>query len=278
MLVVCASTALTANTSRDVYLQANAEIVDGIAERLTGWHGVVVMVTNPVDPLTARLARALGDRRRVVGYTLNDSLRLRTSIAGSLGVPARAVEAWVLGEHGDRAVPVFSRVRVDGEPVTLTASQRAEAADFVRNWYRRHVALDSGRSSTWTSGAGRGGAGGRDRHREPAIHGWRQPCLTASTKSSTRQWACRCGSGRAGSSGCSSGSLRRRSSKRCATRRAECPSGTRCAPASRARRPRTGAGAPRAGCRGAGAGSPPRPRAARSWRSAAAAAPRGSSR
>jgi len=29
-----------------------------------------------------------------------------------------------------------------------------EAADFVRNWYRRHVALDSGRSSTWTSGAG----------------------------------------------------------------------------------------------------------------------------
>jgi len=69
-------------------------------------------------------------------------------------VPARGVEAWVLGEHGDRAVPVFSRVRVNGEPVVLTASQRAEAADFVRNWYRRHVALDSGRSSTWTSGAG----------------------------------------------------------------------------------------------------------------------------
>lgn len=154
VLVVCASTALTANTSRDVYLEANIEIVDGIAERLAGWHGVVVMVTNPVDRLTARLARALGDRRRVVGYSLNDSLRLRTSIAASLGVPARAVEAWVLGEHGDRAVPVFSRVRVNGEPVVLTASQRAEAADFVRNWYRRHVALDSGRSSTWTSGAG----------------------------------------------------------------------------------------------------------------------------
>ena len=24
----------------------------------------------------------------------------------------------------------------------------------MRGWYRRHVALDSGRSSTWTSGAG----------------------------------------------------------------------------------------------------------------------------
>ena len=71
----------------------------------------------------------------------------------------------MLGEHGDRAVPVFSRVRVDGEPVMLTASQRAEAADFVRNWYRRHVALDSGRSSTWTSGAGVAAYGRRDRHR-----------------------------------------------------------------------------------------------------------------
>ena len=154
VLVVCASTALTANTSRAVYLEANSEIVDGIAAQLRGWGGVVVMVTNPVDPLTARLARAVADRRRVVGYTLNDSLRLRTAIAAALDVPVAGVDAWVLGEHGERAVPVFSRVRVDGRPVTLTAAQRAEAAEFVRTWYRRHVALDANRSSTWTSGAG----------------------------------------------------------------------------------------------------------------------------
>jgi malate/lactate dehydrogenase len=154
VLVVCAATALTANTSREVYLEANGAIVDGLASRLGGWNGVVVMVTNPVDPLTARLATALGERRRVVGYTLNDSLRLRTAIAASLRVPVAAVEAWVLGEHGDRAVPIFSRVRVHGEPVMLSAAQREQAAAFVRTWYRRHVALDANRSSTWTSGAG----------------------------------------------------------------------------------------------------------------------------
>jgi malate/lactate dehydrogenase len=153
-LVVCASTALTANTSRAVYLDANSAIVDGIARRLSGWDGAVVMVTNPVDALTARLAAALGDRRRVVGYTLNDSLRLRTAVAAELGVAVADVEAWVVGEHGDRAVPVFSRVRVAGEPVVLSAAQRVAATDFVRTWYRRHVALDSRRSSTWTSGAG----------------------------------------------------------------------------------------------------------------------------
>jgi malate/lactate dehydrogenase len=45
-------------------------------------------------------------------------------------------------------------VTVRGEPVTLTPAERELADTFVRTWYRRHVALDSRRSSTWTSGAG----------------------------------------------------------------------------------------------------------------------------
>jgi malate/lactate dehydrogenase len=154
VLVGCAATALTANPARAVYLEANSTIVDAIAARLGGWDGVVVMVTNPVDPLTARLARARSDRRRVVGYTLNDSLRLRSAIADSLGVSVAAVDAWVLGEHGERAVPLFRRVRIDGQLVTLDPAQRATADEFVRTWYQRHVALDPHRSSTWTSGAG----------------------------------------------------------------------------------------------------------------------------
>ena len=41
--------------------------------------GVLLVVTNPVDPLVTRLHRRTGlDRRRILGYTINDSLRLRT--------------------------------------------------------------------------------------------------------------------------------------------------------------------------------------------------------
>jgi malate dehydrogenase len=43
---------------------------------------------------------------------------------------------------------------VRNEPVRLTPEERAEAEQFLRTWYVRHVALDSGRSSTWTSGVG----------------------------------------------------------------------------------------------------------------------------
>ncbi len=152
VVVVSAATQLTDNASRMTYLTANAEIAGRIADALPeGWGGTLVVVTNPVDPLVTWLQRRTGlDRGRVLGYTLNDSLRLRTGIGLALGVPAADVEAWVLGEHGDAAVPVFSRVR----PAGLSEAQRAEAAGFVRGWYRRHVALDSGRSSTWTSGLG----------------------------------------------------------------------------------------------------------------------------
>jgi malate/lactate dehydrogenase len=151
VVVVCAAEALTENTSRDVYLAGNARIVAAIAERLRGWDGVLIIVTNPVDPLCTRLG---GDRRRVLGYGLNDSLRLRTAIAQARGVLADRVDAWMLGEHGDAAVPIFSRVRIDGEPVVLSEAERRDAHQFVRTWYRRHVALDSRRSSTWTTGAG----------------------------------------------------------------------------------------------------------------------------
>jgi malate dehydrogenase len=155
VVVVCAAVPLTANTSRAVYLKGNAEIVGGIASRLAGWPGVLIMVTNPVDPLCTWVVRRFGlDRRRVLGYTLNDTLRLRSAIAGLVGAPAADVRAYVLGEHGDAAVPVFSRVTVGGEPVALDAEARTQAETFVRTWYRRHVALDSRRSSTWTSGAG----------------------------------------------------------------------------------------------------------------------------
>lgn len=157
VLVVSAATPLTVNTSRNVYLADNAAIVGSIFDRLPAdWDGVAIMVTNPVDVLCTWLCRERNiDRRRLLGYTLNDSLRLRTGVADALGdVTPESVDAWVIGEHGDLCVPLLDRIAVDGRPVRLTAGQEGYAVDFVRTWYARHVALDSGRSSTWTSGVG----------------------------------------------------------------------------------------------------------------------------
>ena len=156
VVVLSAGVPLTVNTSRMVYLDDNAAIVAESVDALPdGWGGVAILVTNPVDPLcTWALPRSRLARERLLGYTLNDTLRLRTGVAHALGVRPGSVEAWVIGEHGDGAVPLLDRVKVDGAPVRLTAGQREEAEAFLRDWYVRHVALDSGRSSTWTSGLG----------------------------------------------------------------------------------------------------------------------------
>jgi malate dehydrogenase len=81
-------------------------------------------------------------------------LRLRTGIGRVLGVDPGRVTAWSIGEHGPLAVHLWDRIQLDGAPVTLDGAQREQVEDFVGNWYVRHVALDSGRSSTWTSGLG----------------------------------------------------------------------------------------------------------------------------
>ncbi len=156
VLVVTASAPLTVNTSRIVYLEANAAILAPLLGRLgVGWGGVLLIVTNPVDPLCTWAVRLTGlDRRRVLGYTLNDSLRLRTAVGEALGVGPGRVQAWTIGEHGDLAVPLLDRLELDGRPVALSEPQRAQVRKFIEGWYVRHVALDSGRSSTWTSGLG----------------------------------------------------------------------------------------------------------------------------
>ena len=155
--VISAAVPLTLNTSRMVYLRDNAAVVAEVVAALPdGWPGVIVMVTNPVDPLCTWLHRRLGlDRRRLVGYTANDSLRLRTAIGEQLGVRSSEVDAWVLGRARRPlrpAAPPRAGRRRDAS--RSTRRQRDAVTRFVRRWYERHVALDSGRSSTWTTGLG----------------------------------------------------------------------------------------------------------------------------
>lgn len=157
IVVLSAAVPLTLNTSRDVYLTDNARIVGEIVDQLVAgeFAGVFILMTNPVDPLLTWVARRTGwARERLLGYTLNDTQRFRTGIAQALGVAPQRVSCWVVGEHGAGAVQVFSTVTLDGKPVDLTAEQREQALDYAQNWYVRHVALDSGRTSTWSSGIG----------------------------------------------------------------------------------------------------------------------------
>ncbi|CCQ17879.1 Malate dehydrogenase [Rhodococcus sp. AW25M09] len=157
IVILSAAVPLRLNASRSVFLEDNARIVEALAVPLieSGWNGIFVMLTNPADALSTWLHQRTGfDRRKLLGYTINDSLRLRTGVGRALGVSPHRVEGWVLGEHGAGQVPLYDSLLVDGSPVHLDDEQRAVAQNYIDTWYVEHVALDSGRTSTWSSGRG----------------------------------------------------------------------------------------------------------------------------
>lgn len=108
----------------------NAPIMEDIGESLREYNDDFVSITtsNPVDLLNRHLYES-GERARekVIGFGGRlDSARFRYVLSERFDVPARNVEATILGEHGDAQVPVFSKVRVDGADPEFTADEREE--------------------------------------------------------------------------------------------------------------------------------------------------------
>jgi len=73
------------------------------------------------------------DRRKVIGSAgMLDSARFRKALSRKLGVPVLDVKAYVIGEHGDNQVPVFSKVTVKGERRIFSGEERKEIAEEIR--------------------------------------------------------------------------------------------------------------------------------------------------
>lgn len=124
VVVITAGTASgDPDVSRLDLLEKNVGIVREIVGKLTaeGFDGVLIMATNPVDVLAQVAQETSGlPACRVIGTgTLIDTARLRSLLAGELGVEPRAVEANIIGEHGDSEIAVWSGARVAGLPLAL---------------------------------------------------------------------------------------------------------------------------------------------------------------
>ncbi|WP_168404562.1 lactate/malate family dehydrogenase [Arthrobacter silvisoli] len=158
LVIVAASAPETPDGDRRDFLRANLELLRLLlpdVERLAGEQGIVMLLSNPVDILGEALRRLSGiGPDRIVGYSLNDSVRFRAAVGRELGIAPERIEGIVLGEHGDGQVPLFSALTLDGKPLELKSEQRARITADITGWFSRWSALKPGRSSGWTTPQG----------------------------------------------------------------------------------------------------------------------------
>jgi len=103
---------------RDLAIQ-NAKIVKQVSEATVykNSEAKYIVITNPVDAM-AMVCKKYTKANFVIGTGTNlESLRFRSKLAQTLGVPVSQVRGWVGGEHGDAAIPLWSTTKIFGLPV-----------------------------------------------------------------------------------------------------------------------------------------------------------------
>lgn len=119
LIVITASTPMDASiVDRTSLARNNKTIVKDIMSRIeqVTHDAIIIFITNPVDAMTY-IATTTSNypKHKILGTgTLLESARFRKLIANHYNIDPKSVEAFVMGEHGKHAVPIWSRVRIAG--------------------------------------------------------------------------------------------------------------------------------------------------------------------
>lgn len=146
VVVVTAGANQRPDESRLDLLEKNVDIFEEMIPQVTGGladDSVLLVVSNPVDILSY-VAWQVSDlpKERVIGSgTVLDTSRFRHVLSSACGVDPKNVHGYVVGEHGDSEVMLWSSTNVAGVPFDEYAeryaggiddAEKREMADAVR--------------------------------------------------------------------------------------------------------------------------------------------------
>lgn len=122
----------------------NTAILRGILQEITArdFGGILLIVSNPVDVLTYAAWKLSGyPRQRVIGSgTVLDTGRLKQLLGEELAVDSRNVHAFIIGEHGDSELAVWSGANVSGLDLEHFCVSRGKELHPERmDWIYREV-------------------------------------------------------------------------------------------------------------------------------------------
>ncbi|MCF7870577.1 MAG: L-lactate dehydrogenase [Candidatus Omnitrophica bacterium] len=118
IVVVTAGAKQEPGQSRLDLVQKNTDIFKNILPQIAKHapDAIILIVTNPVDILTYVALKILKyPKEKIFGSgTVLDTSRFRYLISAHCGVDPRNVHAYIIGEHGDTELPVWSNANIGG--------------------------------------------------------------------------------------------------------------------------------------------------------------------
>ncbi len=122
IVVICAGANQKPGETRLDLVEKNTKIFEGIVNSVmrSGFEGIFLVATNPVDILSYATWKFSGlPKERVIGSgTILDTARFRYLLGDYFKVDPRNVHAYIIGEHGDTELPVWSRADIAGLPIS----------------------------------------------------------------------------------------------------------------------------------------------------------------
>lgn len=138
IVVVTAGFARGPGMSRTDLLKKNAEVIRSVVAQINTYapDAIIIIVTNPLDDMTMLAYGVSGkDRSKIFGMGgVLDTGRFVYFISQKTGAEPAAIEAMVIGAHGDKMIPLVELAKVAGEPLNdkLSREELVELADRTR--------------------------------------------------------------------------------------------------------------------------------------------------
>lgn len=136
VVIVAAGVGQRPGETRLQLLSRNAEVFQEVIPAILAHapRAILLIATNPVDIMTHLAARYAANEgvpsHRVIGSgTTLDTARFRTLLGNYLGVDSYHVHGYVVGEHGDSEVLLWSLVNIGGVPLREFCNARQIVMD-----------------------------------------------------------------------------------------------------------------------------------------------------
>ena len=163
-LIMTAGRHRRADESRLQMLEGTFRILKDIVDpiKASGFHGILVSVSNPADVVAEYLYRELDlPRSHCFGTgTALDTFRMRRAVGNRIALERSQVEAVVMGEHGDSSFIPTSHVFLGGVPLKEYVRMRPEQAHLLDFTDIRDAVRTAGASIITGKGATEFGIGG----------------------------------------------------------------------------------------------------------------------